>query len=106
LTKANLAMGHSTNCSTANLDAVAAAGGDLCAFVREQCTEVHHIPFSTLYYCELDQNLLIMVIIVVGFMLLAFNIIETTVDTYLAPGLECIKKKLNLSEAIAGVWRS
>lgn len=96
-------MGHSTGCSTANLDAVAAAGGDLCAFVREQCTEVHHIPFSTLYYCELNQNLFIMIIIVVAFMLLAFNIIETTVDTYLAPGLECIKKRLNLSEAVAGV---
>lgn len=76
---------------------------DACEYVMTHCQdESENINFINFYYCDVNQSTLIIIILSILFVLFVFNFSGTTADIYVAPALEEITKKLNLSEAVAG----
>jgi len=77
---------------------------NVCAFIAENCQErFSYFNFLNFYYCDLDQSLPLMILISLVFIFLVFNILGAISDTYLAPALETVSKKLKLSETISGI---
>lgn len=87
-------------CTNAFID----AADDACQFVRDHCDyQWEYLDFFGLYYCNLKENVPIIVLISVLFLIVIFNLIGTTADRYIGPSLEIIAHKLNMSETLAGV---
>jgi len=92
-----------SECTLEAINAAAATIGK-CAYVQENCQEQwDYVPFVNFYYCNINENVPLIVIIALLVVAFVFNFLGTTADRYLAPALETITEKLRLSEAIAGV---
>jgi len=90
----------STDCSHENI----VSSPDVCSFIAQHCQErFSYFNFLNFYYCDLDQSLPLIILISLIFAFLVFNILGAISDTYLAPALETVSKKLKLSETIAGI---
>jgi len=90
-------MSNITECNAESVQSCFDAQSDVCG------RQTDYIDFVQLYYCGLGQNFITTAIMSVAFIAFIFNFISTTADTYLAPSLESLSKKLKLSEAVAGV---
>lgn len=77
---------------------------DACTYVKDVCGDQHKfLNFTEFYYCSLDQNVPLIILISILFILFIFNILGSTADRYLSPALEAASDRMKLSEAIAGV---
>ena len=70
-----------------------------CKFVSTHC----EIKSLTLYYCTLNENPTLFIILMLLVILMCFYLLDSTAEKFLAPALEKLKKKFNISETIAGV---
>ena len=77
---------------------------DSCQYVQMACeNQYDYLNFLSFYYCDINQNVPLIVVLSILFVLFTFNLLGTTADRFLAPSLETIAQKFKLSEAIAGV---
>lgn len=77
---------------------------DSCAYVKDFCGDQYKfLNFLEFYYCDINENVPLIVFISLLFILFIFNILGSTADRYLSPALEAVSDRLKLSEAIAGV---
>ena len=79
------------------------AAPDVCAYATLACFEkTGYFNFTTFYYCQINQNIPIMILLSLFFIFIVFNFIAKVADSYLAPSLQVLSEKLKLSEAVAG----
>mgnify|MGYP003580003906 CR=1 FL=1 len=82
-----------TSCSHENL----ISSPDICTFIAQNCKEsFSYFDFLNFYYCDLDRSIPLITLISLLFVFLVFNILNAISDTYLAPALETVSKKLKL----------
>ena len=75
-----------------------------CQFIQKYCQdEPGDMAFLELYFCEINQNYILMTIISIILVLLAFKFISSTAEEYLEPALTRCAQEFNLSESFAGV---
>ena len=80
------------------------AAADSCVFVTANCDkQFSFFDFLKFYHCTLDQSIPLIVLMSIVFGILVFNFLGAISDSYLAPSLEVVSKKLKLSETIAGI---
>jgi len=77
---------------------------DRCQFVTEHCQHFSsYFNFIHFYYCELNESIPLIVLFAILFSFFVFNIFGAVSDSYLAPALEIITKRLKLSESVSGI---
>jgi len=92
-------MGPDLQCTKQAID----NASDTCAYVRVACADsLSFFDFTGFYYCEINQNSTLLILISILFVLLIFSFMGKIADSYLAPSLQVLSQKLRLSEAIAG----
>ena len=75
-----------------------------CTFVKDNCGGLtSYFDFIHFYYCDLDQSIPLIVLVSLIFGFLIFNFLGAIADSYLAPSLEVVSKKLKLSETVSGI---
>ena len=77
---------------------------DSCQFVQKYCQdEPGNRIFLGFYFCDINQNYILMTIISIIFVSLAFKFISSTAEEYLEPALTRCAQEFNFSESFAGV---
>jgi len=71
--------------------------------VKEYCDPESTFNFYVFHYCDINENLGIILPVGILIIILSFYILGTTADGYLSPSLETISSKLGMSESLAGV---
>jgi sodium/potassium/calcium exchanger 6 len=75
-----------------------------CYFVKQHCQDDwQYIPFLNLYYCNLDDDFILFALISFIFIIVGFHLMKMASDNYVAPTLETMTQKLQISESLAGV---
>lgn len=77
---------------------------DQCAYVKTACAEEsEYLDFLAFYYCSIDQNVPLIILICAVFVVVAFQFLGTTADNFLSESLEVVAAKLKISDAVAAV---
>lgn len=77
---------------------------DKCAYVTAACAdEWDYLNFIGLYYCDLNENFFVGLLVCFVFILISLQFLGTTADAFLAESLEVLTKKMKISDAVAGV---
>lgn len=65
--------------------------------------EGDNLGFTKTYYCDLNESSLALVIFLVLFIIIAFQMLSSTAENYLSPALAKISTSLNCTQTLAGV---
>jgi len=77
---------------------------DQCAYVKQACADQSdYLNFLAFYYCAIDQNVPLIILICALFVVVAFQFLGTTADNFLSESLEVVSAKLGISEETAAV---
>ena len=77
---------------------------DQCTYVKTACADqTDYLNFITFYYCDIDQNVPLIILVCALFVVVAFQFLGTTADNFLSESLEVVAAKLKISDAIAAV---
>ena len=91
---------ETSTCTKALIDAQV----DKCAYVTTECADQwDYLNFIGLYYCDLNENLFLGLLICFVFVIIALQFLGTTADAFLAESLDALAEKLKISDAVAGV---
>jgi len=75
-----------------------------CQYVKDHCgSHFSDYNFLELYYCDLNQSLALIILFSILFGILIFNFIGAIADSYLAPSIQIVSKKLKLSDTFSGI---
>ena len=98
-------MADTLECSYTNINNFLHHGASSkCEFAMKYCGEENnYINTITLYYCNLDEHMIPMVLIAIPWLLLCFYWLSSTSERYLEPSLSRVAKIFRLSESLAGV---
>ncbi len=75
-----------------------------CQYIQENCEGHFSVyNFLELYYCNLNHSLGLIILFSIFFGILIFNFIGAIADSYLAPSIQIVSKKLKLSDTFSGI---
>ncbi|CAD8052627.1 unnamed protein product [Paramecium primaurelia] len=79
------------------------ASDDSCQYAKDNCNDQTIFPFTHYYFCQLDENWVILILIAPFLFFILFNFLARTVDDYLSPAVTFIAEYFKMSQTFAGV---
>ncbi|CAD8197046.1 unnamed protein product [Paramecium octaurelia] len=76
---------------------------DRCLYVQTNCNNQSKIAFTQLFYCQFDENYILVLIFIPFFFFLMFNLLSKTAENYLSPAVAHIAKYFKLSQTLSGI---
>ncbi|EAR85856.3 sodium calcium exchanger protein (macronuclear) [Tetrahymena thermophila SB210] len=76
---------------------------DICAYADQHCNVEQMIRFSYFYYCQVNQNILVLDLLTILVPFISFRLLSQTSEYYLSPSLAKLAKCFRLSQTLAGV---
>ncbi|CAD8196675.1 unnamed protein product [Paramecium pentaurelia] len=76
---------------------------DRCLYVQTNCNNQSKIAFTQLFYCQFNENYLLVLIFIPFFFFMMFNLLSKTAENYLSPAVAHIAKYFKLSQTLSGI---
>ncbi|CAD8118726.1 unnamed protein product [Paramecium sonneborni] len=76
---------------------------DKCLYVQRNCTNQQKIAFTQVFYCQLNENYTLVLLLIPFFFFMMFNLLSKTAENYLSPAVTHIAKYFKLSQTLSGI---